>query len=117
MRRSEAERALAAAKSAEAVKQQENFAVLNLPTFENGEIEALLKRGLPDLETAAAARVQSHLNTLGAGAETWVAEGMPRIASASKGQAEEICPFCAQELSTSPLSTSIGSISVKVTQH
>jgi wobble nucleotide-excising tRNase len=99
----EAERALAAAKSAEAVKRQENFAVLNLPAFDTGEVNALLKRDLPDLEAAAAALVQSHLDTLGAGAETWVAEGMPRIASASKGQAEQICPFCAQELSTSPV--------------
>jgi hypothetical protein len=49
----EADLALAAAKSAEAVKQQENFAVLSLPAFDTGEIETLLKRDLPDLETRA----------------------------------------------------------------
>ena len=99
----DAERNLAAALASEAVKQQNSFAVLSLPSFDTGAIDALLKRNLPDLETAAAALVQTHFNSLGTGAETWVADGIPRIAAASKEQSPEVCPFCAQSLSDSSL--------------
>jgi len=51
----DAERNLAAAQAANAVTQQSSFAVLSLPSFDTGAIDALLKRNLPDLETAAAA--------------------------------------------------------------
>ena len=59
-------------------------------------IEALLQRDLPELEAAAAARVQAHLASLGAGGETWIGEGMRRIDAASAAHDREICPFCAQ---------------------
>lgn len=98
-----AERTLAAAKSAEAIRKRPTFAVLALPRFDTAGIEALLQRGLKDLDAAAAARVQSHLETLGPGAESWVGDGMSRIVSAAANSGCEICPFCAQDLRPSPI--------------
>ncbi|SEF09650.1 hypothetical protein SAMN05444161_8300 [Rhizobiales bacterium GAS191] len=92
----DAERSLAAAKSAEAVRQRPEFAPIAPPSFDLTAIEALLQRGLPELDADASARVQTHLTGLGRGAEAWVGEGMPRI----KGG---LCPFCAQGLGASPV--------------
>lgn len=91
-----AERSLAAAKSAEAVRQQPAFAAVGLPAFDLAAIGALLQRDLPELDADAAAGVQRHFAGIGRGAETWVAEGMPRIAA-------DQCPFCAQDLHGSSL--------------
>lgn len=99
----EAERHLAAAQSADAVRQAAHFYALTLPAFDVGEINALLARTLPDLEAAAAANVQAHLAKLGPDAATWVGDGMHRIGGASQGKDNEICPFCAQDLVSSPL--------------
>lgn len=90
------ERSLAAAQSAEAVRQQPAFALVSLPPFDLEAIEALLRRDLPELDAQAAAGVQRHLAGMGPGAETWVAEGMPRITA-------DQCPFCSQNLHGSPL--------------
>jgi wobble nucleotide-excising tRNase len=92
----DAERALAAASSAEQVRQQPEFVAFGLPTFDLPVIDAILQRGLPELDAPAARRVQAHLAGLGEGSEVWVGEGMPRI----QGNA---CPFCAQDLSDSPV--------------
>jgi wobble nucleotide-excising tRNase len=99
----EAERALAAGKSAQAVKAQSTFEVISLPEFDTTALSALLGRDLADLDIAAVAHVQAHLTTLGAGAERWVGDGMPRIPAASAGQDHDVCPFCAQDLRGSPL--------------
>jgi wobble nucleotide-excising tRNase len=99
----EAERNLAAGQSADAIRQRATFAPLTLPAFDPAAIDALLASHLPDLEADAAARVREHLRSLGRGGEAWVGEGMPRIATASEGQAKEVCPFCAQDLGASPL--------------
>lgn len=99
----EAERHLAAAQSADAVRQAGAFATLNLPTFEREAIDALLARTLPDLEAAAAANVQAHLAKLGREAASWVGDGMQRVVGASAGHDNEICPFCAQDLAGSPI--------------
>lgn len=99
----DAERTLAAARSAESVQGQSTFTVFSLPTFDTVSITALLRRGLPELEARAAVRVQEHLATLGDRAENWIGDGMPRIAPASAGQDHEICPFCAQDLRGSPV--------------
>ena len=99
----EAERALSAAQSADAIRQAAVFAPLELPAFDPAAIDALLARNLPDLEAAAAARVREHLRSLGRGGETWVGEGMARVANASAGQGQDVCPFCAQDLAASPL--------------
>jgi wobble nucleotide-excising tRNase len=94
----EAERNLAAARSADAVRHQTEFEPITLPEFETVGITTLLQRGLAELDATAAARVQAHLNSLGAGGETWVAEGMKRLEPAATSAGREICPFCAQDL-------------------
>ncbi len=94
----EAERQLAAAKSADAIQNQVAFQSLLLPEFDAEALKALLVRGIPTLEAAAVARVQEHFARLGHGGETWVSQGMKRIAPASEGEEAEICPFCSQDL-------------------
>lgn len=98
-----AERNLAAARSADAIRQQATFLPLVLPEFDVAAINALLARTLPDLEAEAAARVRTHLRSLGRGGEAWVGSGMAFIAGASQGQDHDVCPFCAQDLAGSPL--------------
>jgi len=99
----ETERSLAAAQSVEQVRQAPSFTALVLPSFDLVAIDALLGRDLPELEAAAATRLQEHLRSLGDGGEAWVGDGIQRIASASAGQDHEMCPFCAQDLRMSPV--------------
>jgi hypothetical protein len=61
----EAERNLAAARSADAVRQQAGFDSISLPAFGTDAISALLQSGLAELDASAAARVQAHLSSLG----------------------------------------------------
>lgn len=99
----EAERNLSAARAADAVRQQADFAPLSLPGFDVIAINALLARSLTDLEAHTAARVRAHLQSLGKGGEVWAGEGMLRVSNASKDHDHEVCPFCAQDLQSSPL--------------
>ena len=99
----EAERQLSAARSADAIGQAPVFTALALPAFDIPSLSALLARTLPDLEAAAAARVQAHLANLGRGGTAWVDSGLVQVSSVSAGLDHEICPFCAQGLSGSPL--------------
>lgn len=99
----EAERQLAAARSADAIRQAPEFATITLPTFDIGAINALLTRTLPDLEAAAATSVQEHLSKLGIDGATWVGTGLHLVPAVSAGLDHEICPFCAQDLIGSPL--------------
>lgn len=99
----DAERQLAAAQAASVVKDHAEFMPLSLPTFDAVAINAILQRDLPSLQKEAAAHVQTHLARLGKDGATWVAEGMTKIKDASEGRPKEVCPFCAQDLSTSPL--------------
>jgi wobble nucleotide-excising tRNase len=94
----EAERNLAAARASDAVSRQALFDTICLPEFDGVAIVALLQRGLADLDTRAAARVQAHLSSLGGGGETWVADGMKRLQAARAAAGRDICPFCAQDL-------------------
>lgn len=98
-----AERNLAAGRSADAIRQRAEFQPLSLPAFDVPALNELLARTLPDLEAEAAARVRTHLRSLGRGGEAWVSDGVGRIAAASEGRDEEICPFCAQGLAASPV--------------
>jgi wobble nucleotide-excising tRNase len=98
-----AERALAAGKAAQSVKAQADFEAISLPAFDTTALNALLCRDLADLDATAVAHVQAHLAALGAGAEKWVGDGMPRIGAASAGHDREVCPFCAQDLRGSAL--------------
>jgi len=97
-----AERALAAARAADTVRTQSPFDPVSLPEFDVAAIESLLRCDLPNLEAEAAMRVQTHLRSLGPGGENWVAEGVTKIQACSTGS-EEACPFCAQDLRSSPL--------------
>lgn len=99
----EAERNLAAAQGADAIRQRDTFLPLSLPAFDIAAVNELLARTLPDLQAEAAAQVRDHLRRLGREGEAWVGEGMARIAGASEGRDEDICPFCAQDLVGSPL--------------
>lgn len=97
----EAERALAAAREQEAIRTTPVIGSLNLPEFDLSEIEQLLQRDLPALDIATLARVQAHLTGLGDGSEAWVADGVHRVGRGDGG-ANELCPFCAQDLWGSP---------------
>lgn len=99
----EAQRRLAAARSADAIRQRPGFEEVSLPDFDIPAIDAVLGQTLADLEAAAAERVRTHLASIGEGGEAWVADGMPRIARAAQGQEQETCPFCAQDLRGSEL--------------
>ena len=83
----EAERNLAAAKSAEAVRRQPEFGTVSLPSFEAAAINSVLQRSLPALESKSAAQVQAHFASLGAGSEEWVSQGMRHLDG-------NLCPFC-----------------------
>lgn len=99
----EAERNLAAARAADSVRRQASFDSIALPELDSGTIVALLQRGLSDLDGGAAVRVQAHLSSLGAGGETWVADGMQRLQPAAAAAGRDICPFCAQDLGGSAI--------------
>ncbi|WP_372425516.1 AAA family ATPase [Salinarimonas chemoclinalis] len=99
----EAERRLAAAKSADAIRQRPGFRSIALPDFDIAGIDDVLGRTLADLEAAAADRVRAHIVKLRRGGEAWVSEGMAYIAPASEGYDGDVCPFCAQELAGSEL--------------
>ena len=94
----QAEKYLAAARSESEVKKEGIFEPFALPQFDCVGINNLLKQTLTDLDAKAAEKVQGHLVSLGKGAETWVGEGMQRLQ-----RNEDKCPFCAQEMSGSPI--------------
>lgn len=97
------ERNLAAAREREPVRTTASFDALSLPAFDIAAIDRILGEDLPSLDAAAAAQVQAHLARLGPGGETWVSEGMRRVPQAAAGTAREDCPFCAQDLTGSPV--------------
>ncbi len=98
-----AKRRLAAAKSADAIRQRAGFIGLHMPDFDTVAINTVLAQTIGSLEADAAARVRRHLDSLGPDGEAWVAEGMSRTAKASEDKEEEVCPFCAQELAGSDI--------------
>ena len=98
-----AERRLAAARSADAIRQRPGFQDFSLPDFDIEAIDGVLGRGLPNLEAEAGERVRAHLAKLGRGGEAWISEGMPRVEPLSADEEAEICPFCAQDLGGSQL--------------
>lgn len=92
-----AERNLAAAREQDPVRNTPAFEVLSFPAFDLQTIEAVLQAGVPELDAAAAARVQEHLATSGRNAEEWIGEGMRRQTERPPQVADE-CVFCAQNL-------------------
>lgn len=97
-----AERNLAAAREQDPVRNTPAFELLSFPTFDLQSIETVLQAGVPELDAAAAARVQEHLATSGRNAEEWIGEGMRRQAERPSQVADE-CVFCAQNLGGSPV--------------
>lgn len=95
------ERNLAALRQQDFIRNTPIFAVVTLPSFDVPAIEALLHQDLLALDATSAARMQEHFSQIGEGGEEWVAAGIPRIPAA--GDLAPICPFCAQNLTTSPL--------------
>lgn len=98
-----AERVLAAAQEQDQVREAHTFDSFSLPEIDRASIEAVLTRDLPALDSNAAAQVEAHFAGLGAEAESWVAEGMTRLASAERDHDADSCPFCAQALVGSPV--------------
>jgi wobble nucleotide-excising tRNase len=97
------ERQLAAAGEQDPIRTAQSFDPLSLPAFDIDAIETVLRQDLPSLDAAAAARVQAHLAGAGRGAEAWISDGMQRLPP-TKGTARGgLCPFCAQDLASSPV--------------
>jgi len=94
------ERALAAARDQDAVRTAPLFETLGLPAFDAEAIARVLQRDLPDLDATAEAQVRTHVARLRAGGEQWVGDGMQRLPQVD---GEGSCPFCAQDLTASPL--------------
>ncbi len=97
------ERKISAAKASDDVQKREPFKSFVLPAFDIDGLNGLLSRGLPELEAEAAKRVRDHLSHAGRNAETWVAEGLPRVAEMAEATGRNDCPFCAQDLGASPV--------------
>lgn len=97
------EHKITAAKASDEVQKHEGFKDFPLPEFDTEGINGLLSRGLPELEAEAAQRVRDHLSHAGRNAETWVAEGLPRVDAMAEATGRNDCPFCAQALSGSPV--------------
>ena len=89
-----AESALMAARNQDAVRTTPLFEAIELPEFDIEAIRQLLLTDLPDLNKAAEARVRAHVRILSEGGESWVAEGMRRLAQGNDGP----CPFCGQDI-------------------
>ncbi len=99
-----AEQNLAASRQQDPIRNTPDLPLLHLAEIDLPAIEAVLSSGLADLDAAAAARVHSHLQSIGANAERWVADGMARQ-NAVTDAAANTCIFCAQDLSGSPVIT------------
>jgi wobble nucleotide-excising tRNase len=77
------------------------FEAIELPGFDISGIAALLARDLPELDAAAATRVQQHVATLGRSGEAWLAGGLQRL---PKGDSTRVsCPFCLQDVGESAI--------------
>lgn len=99
----ETERVLAAAREQDSVRNTPAFQTISLPSFDLDAVEEILGEDLPSLDASAAARVQTHLATLGDGGEQWLSEGMGRLPVSELGPPGDTCPFCAQGLEGSPV--------------
>ena len=88
------ERALMAARNQDEVRTMPLFETIELPEFDIEAISRILSTDLPDLDKAAEAQVEAHVQTLGDGGESWLADGMIRGIQGNDGT----CPFCGQDL-------------------
>ena len=93
------EQNIVANRQKESIRNAPNFQKIILPAIDLAAIEGVISSGLPDIDTAATARVQTHLQSIGKNSEQWVAEGMLRQNARQKGE-ENNCVFCDQDLSS-----------------
>ena len=103
----EAERALAAANERGSIRTTLEFPTVSLPPIDVSALRGLMTRDLPDLDRAAAERVQNHIAMLGDGGEAWVASGVERILGGAAEPQGKPCPFCAQDLAGSVRAMSV----------
>jgi wobble nucleotide-excising tRNase len=99
----QARRALAAGREQDQVRATHAFDSLSLPEIDETALDELLARDLPSLDTAAAARVEEHLSTLGGQSEGWVAHGMALLEATERDHDLDACPFCLQGIGASPI--------------
>lgn len=90
----ETSRKLTAARNQQEVRTTPLFETIELPEFDIEAIKQALLTDLPDLDKAAEAQVQAHLQAFGEGGESWVEEGFRHGLAGDDG----ICPFCGQGL-------------------
>ncbi len=97
-----AEQNLAASRQQDPIRNSPDFQLIRLPEIDLVSIETILASGLPELDTAAAERIQVHLTNIGNGSERWVADGMV-LQNDFQEAGGNTCVFCAQNLSESPV--------------
>lgn len=97
----QAEKNLAAARSADIIRRQPSFIKFELPSFDIDDINTVLERDLPSLQSEAAQVIKQHFLKLGKGAEAWIADGMHKLPHFSKEK--DLCPFCVQKLEGSSI--------------
>lgn len=95
-----AERAVAAARSQDAIAKAPTFQAYATPSFDMDALGRLLEKCIASLDAAAASRVHAHVAAIGNGGERWIGEGMKRLENSGGA-----CPFCAQDLAGSTLLT------------
>jgi wobble nucleotide-excising tRNase len=100
----DAEKRLAAARDSSRIAATDTFERLGLPLIDLAPIRELLSTGLPELDAEALRLVQEHIGRLGRGGEPWVGQGLGYAQRLSADGHSE-CPFCAQDLASSPLLT------------
>jgi wobble nucleotide-excising tRNase len=96
-------RRLAAASEQDQVRNTPTFDTFSLPSIDTSSVNAILSKDIPSLDAEAMRQVENHFKAWGAGAETWISEGMTRLSDAEGRQTVDDCPFCAQSLAESPL--------------
>ena len=90
----DAERALKAAQDQDSVLAAPIFLNIELPVFDIEAIRETLGKDLADLDKSAEAQVQAHIHTLGEVGESWVADGVQKVAQ----RGDNVCPFCGQNM-------------------
>lgn len=93
-----AQQDLGAVSNADTILNTGKFQKIILPAFDWSAINQILQKGMQDLDAEAAARVTSHIESLGRGGESWIAEGMGYVSDDAK-----VCPFCGQGTAGSSL--------------
>ena len=97
----EAEQRLAALKNANNVRSAQQFTSLSLPELDVASISSLLAASIGSLDREAAEMVRVQLNSLGEGAEEWIAKGMGFAVPPGASRERDDCPFCKRPLTTS----------------